>query len=234
MGSEKFWCRRVRNKLLALKPIKRHFVALFFSAIAVAHPAWADSVSDLQSLLRATPSGQLSFEQTVTAPMKSGQTRAKQTRSTGEFMFSRPGKFRFDYQKPFPQTIVADGRSLWLWDPDLNQVTVRDQAQALGNTPAALVAGSGDLNALRAVYVLTPMPTEGGLKWVEAVPKQPDGTLKLMRVGFDATQLRALVMVDNFGQTSDMRFAKLAALENGAEAAVFRFVPPSGADIIRP
>ena len=166
--------------------------------------------------------------------MKAGQTRAKQTRSTGQFLFARPGKFRFDYETPFPQSIIADGQSLWLWDPDLNQVTVRNQAQALGNTPAALIAGSGDLNALNAAYVVRSMPSEAGLKWVEATPKQVDGTLRVVRVGFDAQQLRAMVMIDNFGQTSDMRFDALQSLEKGAVTAAFRFVPPSGADVIRP
>lgn len=232
--SAKFWCRHVKNKLSIWASLGRRVALLGLAALSAATPALADNVADLQALLRASPTGQLSFKQTVTAPIKPGQTRAKQTQSTGQFLFARPGKFRFDYETPFPQSIIADGQSLWLWDPDLNQVTVRNQAQALGNTPAALIAGSGDLNALNAAYVVRSMPSEAGLKWVEATPKQVDGTLRVVRVGFDAQQLRAMVMVDNFGQTSDMRFDALQSLEKGALTAAFRFVPPSGADIIRP
>ena len=232
--SAKFWCRHVKNKLSIWASLGRRVALLGLAALSAATPALADNVADLQALLRASPTGQLSFKQTVTAPIKAGQTRAKQTQSTGQFLFARPGKFRFDYETPFPQSIIADGQSLWLWDPDLNQVTVRNQAQALGNTPAALIAGSGDLNALNAAYVVRSMPSEAGLKWVEATPKQVDGTLRVVRVGFDAQQLRAMVMVDNFGQTSDMRFDALQSLEKGALTAAFRFVPPSGADIIRP
>ena len=232
--SAKFWCRHVKNKLSIWASLGRRVALLGLAALSSAPPALADNVADLEALLRASPTGQLSFKQTVTAPIKPGQTRAKQTQSTGQFLFARPGKFRFDYETPFPQSIIADGQSLWLWDPDLNQVTVRNQAQALGNTPAALIAGSGDLNALNAAYVVRSMPSEAGLKWVEATPKQVDGTLRVVRVGFDAQQLRAMVMVDNFGQTSDMRFDALQSLEKGALTAAFRFVPPSGADIIRP
>jgi len=232
--SAKFWCRHVKNKLSIWASLGRRVALLGLAALSAATPALADNVADLEALLRASPTGQLSFKQTVTAPIKPGQTRAKQTQSTGQFLFARPGKFRFDYETPFPQSIIADGQSLWLWDPDLNQVTVRNQAQALGNTPAALIAGSGDLNALNAAYVVRSMPSEAGLKWVEATPKQVDGTLRVVRVGFDAQQLRAMVMVDNFGQTSDMRFDALQSLEKGALTAAFRFVPPSGADIIRP
>jgi len=232
--SAKFWCRHVKNKLSIWASLGRRVALLGLAALSAATPALADNVADLQALLRASPTGQLSFKQTVTAPIKPGQTRAKQTQSIGQFLFARPGKFRFDYETPFPQSIIADGQSLWLWDPDLNQVTVRNQAQALGNTPAALIAGSGDLNALNAAYVVRSMPSEAGLKWVEATPKQVDGTLRVVRVGFDAQQLRAMVMVDNFGQTSDMRFDALQSLEKGALTAAFRFVPPSGADIIRP
>lgn len=232
--SAKFWCLYVKNKLSIWASLRRRVALLGLAALSAATPALADNVADLQALLRESPTGQLSFKQTVTAPIKAGQTRAKQTHSTGQFLFARPGKFRFDYETPFPQSIIADGQSLWLWDPDLNQVTVRNQAQALGNTPAALIAGSGDLNALNAAYVVRSMPSEAGLKWVEATPKQVDGTLRVVRVGFDAQQLRAMVMVDNFGQTSDMRFDALQSLEKGALTAAFRFVPPSGADIIRP
>ena len=234
MVSVKFWCLYVKNKLAIWASLRRRVVVLGLAALSAAPPVLADNVADLQALLRASPTGQLSFKQTVTAPIKAGQTRAKQTRSTGQFLFARPGKFRFDYETPFPQSIIADGQSLWLWDPDLNQVTVRNQAQALGNTPAALIAGSGDLNALNAAYVVRSMPSEAGLKWVEATPKQVDGTLRVIRVGFDAQQLRAMVMIDNFGQTSDMRFDALQSLEKGAVTAAFRFVPPSGADVIRP
>ena len=234
MVNAKFWCLHVKIKFPNLAMLHRPLALLGLVVLSAAMPARADNVTDLQALLRASPTGQLSFKQTVTAPIKAGQTRAKQTYSTGQFMFARPSTFRFDYETPFPQSIIADGQSLWLWDPDLNQVTVRNQAQALGNTPAALIAGSGDLNALNAGYVVRSMPSETGLKWVEATPKQADGTLRVVRVGFDAKQLRAMVMVDNFGQTSDMRFDALQSLEKGAVTAAFRFVPPSGADIIRP
>ena len=101
----------------------------------------------------------------VTAPSKDGQPSRVKT-STGTFEFQRPGKFRFDYKKPFVQSIVADGESLWLYDADLNQVTQRKQAQALGSTPAALIAAAPDLRALQTDFTLEGAPERDGLQWV--------------------------------------------------------------------
>ncbi len=124
-------------------------VALGLLALTGARPAaaQADGLESLENFLRTTRSGRADFTQVVTAPAREGQA-ARTKQSTGSFEFQRPNRFRFIYRKPFPQTIVADGQTLWLHDPDLNQVTARRQAQALGSTPAALIATASDLAAL--------------------------------------------------------------------------------------
>src|SRR5690606_25610993 len=114
-------------------------------------------------------------------------------------------------QKPFEQTIVADGQTLWLYDADLNQVTQRPQAQALGATPAALLTSAPDLKALRAEFTLESAPAQDGLEWVLARPKTKDGQLQSVRVGFDGEQLAALDILDSFGQRSLIRFSSLQA-----------------------
>jgi outer membrane lipoprotein carrier protein len=171
----------------------------------------------------------------VTSPPKDGQAARSKT-SSGTFEFQRPSKFKFTYQKPFAQSIVADGQTLWLYDVDLNQVTARKQSQVLGSTPAALIASAPDLKALQADFTLQAAPDKDGLQWVSATPKAKDGQLQSVLVGFKgagaATELAALEILDSFGQRSVMRFAKVET--NPVLAAdAFQFKPPAGADVVR-
>lgn len=181
--------------------------------------------------MKATQTGKADFTQTVTSPPKDGQAARTKT-SSGSFAFQRPGRFKFVYQKPFEQTIVADGQTLWLYDVDLNQVTQRPQAQALGSTPAALLASAPDLSAIRAEFTLEPAPDQDGLQWVLARPKAKDGQLQSVRVGFAGEQLAALDIVDSFGLRSLIRFNGMQA--NAAlPASSFQFKPPAGADVVK-
>ena len=138
-------------------------VALWVLAL----PAQADSVDLLAQFMKQARSGRADFTQVVTSPTKAGQVTRTKT-SSGRFEFQRPGKFRFDYRKPFLQTLVADGQTLWLHDVDLNQVTARPQSQVLGATPAALLTAASDLQALKADFQFTPEPAQEGLQWVRA------------------------------------------------------------------
>ena len=208
----------------------RFFAPLLLAACA--HCAWADGLKDLENFMRNARSGQAEFTQTVTTPAKVDESpRTKQ--SSGSFAFQRPGRFSFVYRKPFAQTIVADGTTLWLYDADLNQVTQRAQEQALGATPAALLASAPDLAALRAEFTLKNAPERDGLQWVLATPKAEGGTLKSVQVGFAQGQLAALEIADSFGQQSRIRFSGLQ-LNPSLPASTFRFTPPAGADVLRP
>ena len=202
------------------------------SALALtATLAWADVLSSLQNFIQNTRSGRADFTQTVTAPMRDGNPGRIKT-SSGTFEFQRPGKFRFDYQKPFVQTIVADGKTLWLYDADLNQVTERAQAQVLGQTPAALIAEATSVQALQADFALSSEPEQDGLQWVKAVPKARDGQLQQVRVGFDGVQLAALEILDGFGQRSVLRFGSMR-VNPSLPASTFEFKLPAGADVLR-
>lgn len=195
--------------------------------------ASADGLKDLEKFLTTVKSGRAGFAQTVTAPARAGEAAPKAKVSSGQFAFSRPDRFRFDYLKPFEQTIVADGQTVWLHDVDLNQVTARAQAQAMGSTPAALIASASSLAGLSTAFELKGEPDRDGLSWALAIPRQRDGQLRQVRVGFEQGQLAVLEMEDSFGQRSSVRFQRFQP--NVALAAdAFKFSPPAGADVLRP
>jgi len=191
-----------------------------------------EALALLDAFVRAAASGRADFEQTVTA---SGSARPKVSRGT--FAFLRPNRFRFHTTQPFEQTIVSDGQTLWLHDPDLNQVTARPLRAALAGTPAALIASGADLSALRADYAVALDPDADGLRWVRAIPRSSDGSLQSLRLGLRmgnaGPELAVLDIADAFGGRSVLRFAGMTAHAK-LVAADFAFKPPAGADVIRP
>ncbi len=211
--------------------IKTFFTAgLLALTSLVAH---ADGLKDLEQFLREVGSARASFTQVVTSPRRSGETVARSKTSSGRFEFLRPNRFRFEYTKPFEQTIVADGQTLWLYDADLNQVTAREQQAVLGSTPAALIAAGTDLRALSEVFDLKSAPARDGLEWLEARPRSKDGQLQSVRVGFRQGQLTVLEIADSLGQRSVLTFSQWQG-NAPLKAEQFRFQPPAGADVIRP
>jgi len=199
----------------------------------VSMPVAADGLKDLETFLREVGSAQSGFTQVVTSPKRAGEAVARSKTSSGRFEFLRPNRFRFEYTKPFPQTIVADGQTLWLYDPDLNQVTARKQQEVLGSTPAALIAAGTDLVALSEVFELKAAPALDGLEWLQAKPKAKDGQLQSVRVGFRAGQMAVLEIADSLGQRSVLTFNRWQD-NPPLKAEQFRFKPPVGADVIRP
>jgi len=196
---------------------------LVASAIVCASASsWADSVDTLRAFVREVKTGQAAFTQTVTSP-----DGVKKKTSSGSFEFERPNRFRFAYTKPFEQLIVADGQKVWIHDPDLNQVSSRKLGDALGATPAALLAGG----SLEKDFELAAEPSKDGLDWVGAVPRAKEGSFQALRVGFRGKELAAIEITDSFGQRSLLQFSRWVA--NPALAAeTFRFIAPKGADLI--
>ncbi|MEO8835197.1 MAG: outer membrane lipoprotein chaperone LolA [Caldimonas sp.] len=200
--------------------LARRWIAL--AALLVSAAAHADPVDTLRAFVRDVKSGRADFTQTVTSP-----DGAKKKVSSGSFAFARPNRFRFAYTKPFVQTIVGDGEKVWIYDADLNQVSARKLTQALGATPAALLAGG----SLERDFDLSNGPPHDGLEWAEAKPKAKDGAFQSLRVGFKGKDLAALEINDSFGQKSVLRFSDFVA--NGpVDADAFRFTVPAGADVI--
>lgn len=203
--------------------IRRALIATVAALVATrSAPARAGPVEMLREFVQTVRSGQARFTQTVTSP--DGKRRRV---SQGVFEFQRPNRFRFAYAKPFEQTIVADGQKVWLHDPELNQVSVRRLSQALGATPAALLAGG----SLDEDFELSAQPARDGLEWVQATPRQRDGTIQTLRVGFRGRDLAALEILDHFGQRSVLEFPDFRA-NVAVPPGQFRFAPPPGADLI--
>jgi outer membrane lipoprotein carrier protein len=183
----------------------------------------ADAVDSLRAFSRDAKSGRAQFTQTVTSP-----DGAKTKTSSGSFEFMRPNRFRFDYAKPYPQQIVADGEKVWLYDPDLNQASSRRIDKALGTTPAALLAGG----AIESDFELAAEPAAQGLDWVRATPKAKDGAFQSLKVGFRAGVLAAVEVLDSFGQRSLLQFSELQT-NVSVPADRFKFVPPAGAEVLQ-
>ena len=198
--------------------------------------AQAGGLDALSQFLQHTRSARADFTQVVTPPTKAGQAARSKT-SSGQFAFIRPTRFRFDYQKPFVQVIVADGQTLWLYDADLEQVTARKQAQALSNTPAALIATATDITRLQRDFELQEEPAAEGLQWVQATPRQKDGSLQSVRIGLRVEGAQAVLarleILDPLGQRSQLRFERFEANPT-LSPATFQFTPPRGVDVVRP
>jgi outer membrane lipoprotein carrier protein len=183
--------------------------------------ARADAVESLRAFVKDVKFGKAEFTQTVTSP-----DGVRKKLSTGHFEFARPNHFRFTYLKPYAQTIVSDGQKVWFHDPDLNQVTIRKLGEALGATPAALLAGQ----QLEKDFELKAQPDSGGMEWVQATPRSKDGTIQWMKAGFKGRALAAVEVADSFGQHSMLQFSGLAT-EQALPADTFRFAIPAGADV---
>lgn len=184
--------------------------------------AHADAVDALKTFVQQVKTGRATFVQTVTSP-----DGAKTKTSSGSFEFARPDRFRFAYIKPFEQLIVADGQKVWIYDSDLNQVSSRNFSQALGATPAALLAGSD----LSRDFDLVGLPSKDGFDWAKATPKTKDGAFESMRIAFRGKQLAAVEITDNFAQRSRLTFAQFDANVDLPQER-FRFVIPKGVDVL--
>ncbi|HSG76952.1 MAG TPA: outer membrane lipoprotein chaperone LolA [Burkholderiales bacterium] len=185
--------------------------------------ALASGTERFRAFLSGTESARAAFEQKVY-----DRERRLVQESKGTFSFQRPGRFRWATTQPYEQLIVGDGERVWIYDPDLKQVTVRALGRALGATPAALLAGSADVER---AFELADAGRIAGLDWLEARPRDKDASFVRIRLGMGPAGVEAMELHDHFGQTTLLRFDQVVRnppLDPGA----FRFVPPKGADVL--
>jgi len=211
-------------------------IIVLLLASLIGFSAHADGMQALDTFIQSTKNGRAEFVQTVTSP----SNKIKLSRGTFEFL--RPNRFKFIYTKPFEQSIVADGQTLWLHDVDLNQVTARKLSAVMAGSPAALFASAPNLQALQAEFTLQAIASKAdGLEWVQATPKIKDkndneSLLQSVKVGFRQTpagvEIAALEMVDSFGQTSVIKFEKVQ-INTNLTPANFNFKVPAGVDVIK-
>lgn len=205
---------------------------IVFAAVAAAlmtaslSSSAASGKAALSAFVQSAASAQGAFEQKVAD--KNGSVAGGE--ASGTFVFERPGKFLWKTELPYPQTIVSDAKTVSIWDPDLNQVTVRRLTEAVSATPAAVLFGRGDLEK---TFVLADLPDAAGLNWVSAQPRVEDMTYKRFEIGFDADGVPAeMRLFDHFGQTVTIAF-KNVKINAAVEPSVFQFRIPEGADILQ-
>jgi chaperone LolA len=196
-----------------------------FGAALLVSATWANAASTdrLKTFVEQTRSASADFSQTV---VDRGGKKIQQ--ASGSLQFSRPGKFRWMYDTPYEQLIVGDGTKLWIFDKDLNQVTARKLDDALGASPAALLAGD---NAIEKNFDLKNAAAKDGLEWLEATPKSNESTFERIRMGFKGADLDTMELKDQFGQLTVIRFTDLKR-NPALSPDLFTFTPPQGADVI--
>jgi outer membrane lipoprotein carrier protein len=183
----------------------------------------AADIGTLKNYLRETRSASAQFTQVVY-----DRNIRKLQETSGTMHFSRPGRIRWSYEKPYEQLIVGDGSKLWVYDKDLNQVTVKAIGQAIGGSPAALLAGSDEIEK---DFRVTPAEVRDGLDWLEAEPRGTESTFQKVRLGFGSNGLEAMELVDAFGQLTLVRFHDIERNPK-LSPELFQFTPPQGADVI--
>jgi len=197
--------------------------ALTILACALPLLAKADAIQRLHQFTHDAKTLSGAFSQTVY-----DRKNRKIQDASGEFYFSRPGKFRWVYNKPYEQIIVGNGKKVWLYDADLAQVTEKKMDQAIGESPAALLASSDEIDPR---FNLKDIGQNKGLEWLEATPKGKDGTFERVHLGFLGDALQTMELKDNFGQNTLLRFS---GLKNNPKlkAELFSFTPPKGVDVL--
>jgi len=201
--------------------LTRPLLIILLSTTSLAHAAGGDE--RIQQFFTDVKSLRADFEQTVTDSKGKIIQDAK-----GTFVLQRPGKFRWDYRAPYPQLIVADGRKLWIYDPDLEQVTVKQLDSVLGGTPAQLLSGA---RFPQQDFTVISLGTRNALDWVELTPKASEKDFEKVQLGFDQRDLRMMTVTDNFGNTTHLKFNNLQR-NPSVEASTFVFTPPKGVDVV--
>jgi outer membrane lipoprotein carrier protein len=198
----------------------RHWLAMLLLVPGMAAAAGIDT---LKNYLRETSSATAQFTQVVY-----DRSMRKLQETSGTMTFARPGRIRWAYEKPYEQLIVGDGNKLWVYDKDLNQVTVKAMGQAIGGSPAALLAGSNDIEK---DFRISASGMKDGLDWLEAIPRSGESTFQKVRMGFGKSGLEAMELLDGFGQLTVVRFS---GIERNPKLSpeLFQFAPPKGADVI--
>ena len=199
-----------------------------------------DALAVLDAFVRTSRCGEASFTQTVMSSPLTTKGGSRISKQEGRFAFCRAGQqFRFDYEPPFEQSIIADGETLWMYDKDLNQVTVQKQAQALAGSPTSVVTTARSVKDLERDFSLSAEESRDSLHWVRATPKAQDSTLSILRVGLRAgakgqpPQLAMLDIADRFGKRSLLRFEDYTSHDK-LDAKRFAFTTPEGATVLLP
>jgi outer membrane lipoprotein carrier protein len=215
------------KKGMYMKLTIKHFAALVAAGtMALSGAAQAGALDQFKNFVAGTKSAKGDFTQQQLGKTRSGKLAPV---SSGTFVFARPGKFIWTYQKPYEQLLQADGDQLYIYDKDLNQVTVRKLGNALGSSPAAILFGSNDLDKN---FTLHDAGERDGVEWLRAVPKTRDTTFEQIGIGFKSGMPVAMELKDQFGQVSLLKFTNFQR-NPALGAQQFTFEVPEGADVVK-
>lgn len=190
-------------------------------AIGIA-PARAGGTAQLRAFLGQIRTARGEFTQRVDG--RGGRSQV----SGGNFVFQRPGRFRWTYTRPYEQVIVADGETLYLYDKDLNQVTVKRLAGAIPASPASILFGSDQFDQ---DFEVRDVGARDGLDWIVATPRARDAAFERIEIGFRDGLPAAMLLADGFGQISRLTFTRVERNPK-VDPETFRFTPPPGADVV--
>ena len=191
--------------------------------LSVPQTVISGGLDSLNSFFNGLETLQADFEQRVL-----DDQRTVIQESTGKVWIQRPGLFRWNYQTPYVQQIVADGSRLWVYDEDLEQVTVKPMKDVLSATPAMLLSGE---QPLEEVFLIKELPTQNEFAYVLLTPRDTESTVEKIKIAFSGGTLGGMEVIDNFGNRSYFSFSNLSR-NPGIKADRFRFQPPPGADVI--
>ncbi len=205
------------------------WLATFGAAIAIALPAIAsaNALDQFKTFVATTKSAKGEFTQRRIAEPGAKSTASRS--ASGSFVFERPGKFIWTYQQPYVQVLQADGEKLYIYDKDLNQVTIKKLGNALGSSPAAILFGS---NELEKNFTLKDSGSKDGLEWLQATPKTKDTTFERIGIGMKDGLPRAMELHDTFGQVTLLNFSDFEKNPSIGDK-LFKFTVPKGADVFQ-
>jgi outer membrane lipoprotein carrier protein len=198
-------------------------IALSLLLNSPAFAAESTPFEQLKSFLTSTKTLTANFKQAVVDE----NDKAKQT-SYGVFYLSRPGKFRWNYQKPFQQEIVSNGGKVWFYDTDLEQVTIKKLDKSVGSTPALLL--TGDV-AIEKEFTIEKQNDAEGMQWIKLLPKNAESNFKYVLIGLDKGVLGGMELHDNFGQLTRIYFSQVKSNAD-LKADLFTFTVPKGVDVL--
>lgn len=205
----------------------RLIVGLSLTMALLPSLANASALEQFKSFVSSTQSAKGEFSQQL-VKIDAGKAPKVTSTSSGIFIFARPGKFIWTYQKPYEQILQADGDKLYIYDKDLNQVTTKSLGNALGSSPAAILFGSNDLEKN---FVLKEGQAKDGMEWLDATPKAKDTTFDHIGIGLRDGLPQAMELRDSFGQVSLLTFKNFVK-NPSLSAGQFKFVVPKGADVL--
>ena len=203
---------------------KNRFISLYFALFIPSSNCFAaeQPVQQLQAFLKSSKSLTADFKQVLI-----NEAGNPYQTSYGVFYLQRPGKFRWNYQKPFQQQIVSTSGKVWFYDTDLDQVTIKKLDESVGSTPALLLSGN---ISLEDNFIMKDQGVEGDLTWIKLLPKNQDSSFKYILIGLDKGALSGMELSDNFGQLTRIYFSNVI-LNPTIKASLFEFQAPKGADV---